>query len=370
MTWNQILNHDAALERFRRTLKNNRLASTYLFVGPDGIGKRTFALKLAQALLCENSSGNAQSNTDLENTDPLTPCETCSACQQVTAATHPDLILISKPADKAFIPLETFIGDAEHRRQRGLCHEIGLKPFRGGRKIAIIDDADFLNIEGANSLLKTLEEPPPKSLIILLGSSEQRQLSTIVSRSQVVRFDPLSAEQVATIASNINLETSTPIQEIAAAAQGSVARAILLADQEVFQFRSTLIDALASLDPGRNNFGKEIVGFTESAGKDTALRRQRLRMVGDFAIQFFHGVMHGSVSGTAEPVSTMDQGVAKALQTIDGDPQTTAQAATACIQRTVLMQEQIGFNATPINIVLPWLKDLASALRVAVTASN
>ena len=96
MPWTDILNHDAAFERFRRTLENNRLASTYLFVGPDGIGKRAFALKLAQALLCENIQ------------TPLMPCESCSACQQVLAQTHPDLILISKPADKAFIPLETF----------------------------------------------------------------------------------------------------------------------------------------------------------------------------------------------------------------------------------------------------------------------
>lgn len=358
MPWSNILNHDAAFERFRRTLENNRLASTYLFVGPDGIGKRTFALKLAQGLLCENVS------------QLLMPCETCSACQQVAAKSHPDLILISKPADKAFIPLETFIGDAEHRRQRGLCHEIGLKPYRGGRKIAIIDDADFLNIEGANSLLKTLEEPPPKSLIILLGSSEQKQLSTIVSRSQVVRFEPLSAQQVATIVADLNLETSTSIEALAAASQGSVARAITLSEDDVFQFRLAIINALASLDPGRDNFGKEIVGFVESAGKDTAMRRQRLRMVGDFAIQFFQGLMHASVSsGTGSDNAAGDE-IKRALEQMAGQPDANAQAAATCIQRTILMQEQIDFNAAPINIVLPWLKDLAVGMRGGWLAST
>jgi DNA polymerase-3 subunit delta' len=350
MPWTDILNHDEPFERFRRTLQNNRLASTYLFVGPDGIGKRAFALRLAQALLCENVQ------------TPLMPCQTCSACQQVIARTHPDLILISKPADKAFIPLEVFIGDAEHRRQRGLCHDIGLKPFRGGRKIAIIDDADFLNVEGANSLLKTLEEPPPKSLLILLGSSEQKQLSTIVSRSQIVRFQPLTKDHVVTVLRRMELETTTPIEELAAASGGSVARAIELSDEDVYQFRSTLRTALASLDPGRDNFGKDILGFVESAGKDSSMRRARLRMVGDFAIEFFDAVMHTAISDSqAEHVIVGD--VADAINRLPEDPQLKAEAVAVGIERTVQMQHQVGYNASPINIILPWLKDLAACLR-------
>jgi len=347
MPWTDILNHDAAFERFRRTIENNRLASTYLFVGPDGIGKRAFALKLAQALLCENVA------------ETLMPCESCSACQQVLAETHPDLILVSKPADKAYIPLETFIGDADHRRQRGLCHDLGLKPFSGGRKIAIIDDADFLNVEGANSLLKTLEEPPPKSLLILLGSSEQKQLSTIVSRSQIVRFEPLTDQQVATVMGRLQLETSTPIEELASASQGSVARGIALSEDEVYQFRTSLITALASLDPGRDNFGKEVLGFVESVGKDTASRRARLRMVGDFAIEFFESVMHSAIAGSGDSHSN----VANAIERLPGDAQAKAEAVALCIERTIQMQDQVGYNASPINIILPWLKDLAFALR-------
>lgn len=350
MPWTDILNHDAPFERFRRTLQSNRLASTYLFVGPDGIGKRAFALRLAQALLCENVQ------------TPLMPCETCSACQQVLAKTHPDLILISKPADKAFIPLEAFIGDAEHRRQRGLCHDIGLKPFRGGRKIAIIDDADFLNIEGANSLLKTLEEPPPKSLLILLGSSEQKQLSTIVSRSQIVRFEPLTEQNVTTVLNGLELETTTPVEDLAAASGGSVARAIELSDEDVYQFRLTLRTALASLDPGRDNFGKDILGFVESVGKDTSMRRARLRMVGDFAIEFFEAVMHTAISDSLANHST-DTDVMDAINRLPEDPQLKAEAVAVGIERTVLMQDQVGYNASPINIILPWLKDLAACLR-------
>ncbi len=168
------------VEQFRRALARGRLASSFLFAGPEGIGKRTFALKLAQAMLC---------TTRPEET--LDPCGTCPSCVQVAAGTHPDLHLVGKPEDKSFIPLELLIGDREHRRREGLCHNIGLKPYLGGRKIAMIDDADYLNAEGANSLLKTLEEPPPRSVLILIGTSPAKQLPTIRSRCQLIRFRPL-----------------------------------------------------------------------------------------------------------------------------------------------------------------------------------
>ena len=126
----------------------------------------------------------------------MDPCEYCPSCLQVAARTHPDLEIVSKPEDKSFLPLELFIGDKEHRMKEGLCHRIAMKPFQGGRKIAIIDDADFLNAEGANCLLKTLEEPPPQSVLILIGTSPAKQLPTIRSRCQLIRFRPLRTDQV------------------------------------------------------------------------------------------------------------------------------------------------------------------------------
>ena len=174
----QIRGHESARERFRKSLEAGRLASTFLFVGPQGIGKRGFALGLAQALLC------ARTRAD----DPLEACGACESCRLMAAGTHPDLIRIERPEGKSFIPVELLIGSQEKRMREGLCHEIAMKPFLGGRKVAIIDDADFLNVEGANALLKTLEEPPPRCVMILIGMSAARQLPTIRSRCQIVRF--------------------------------------------------------------------------------------------------------------------------------------------------------------------------------------
>ena len=103
---------------------------------------------------------------------------------------------VARPPGKSFIPVDLFIGDREHRSQEGLCHRLSLRPASEKRRIAIIEDADFLNEEGANCLLKTLEEPPPGSVLILIGTSQQRQLPTIRSRCQVIRFRRLSDEIV------------------------------------------------------------------------------------------------------------------------------------------------------------------------------
>src|SRR5262245_43261337 len=186
MTSHSLRGHDRIALQFRRALERGRLASTFLFVGLPGIGKRTFALALAQSLLCERVPE-----------ERLEPCGECPSCRQVVALAHPDVQFVAKPSDKSFIPIELLIGDAEHRMREGLCYQISLKPFSGRRKVAIIDDADYLNKEGANCLLKTLEEPPPRSVLILIATSEQRQLPTIRSRCQIVRFSPLAATEIA-----------------------------------------------------------------------------------------------------------------------------------------------------------------------------
>ncbi len=357
MSWTEILNHETVLERFGRSMVRNRLANTYLFVGPEGIGKRMFALKLAQALLCE---------TRVES--ELDPCGQCSSCQQVLAQTHPDLILVSKPTDKAYIPLETFIGNKEHRRQEGLCHDIGLKPFRGGRKIAIIDDADFLNQEGANSLLKTLEEPPPMSLLVLIGTSEQRQLSTIVSRSQVVRFEPMTHTQVLSILEKSSLVDvdAASLSELANSSGGSIALAMKLSDPETLEFRRDLFVQLAGLDPGQDDFAKVVTSFVDAAGKDASDKRARLALIGDLAIMFYRHWILQLTGAEIDPDRT-DPGLQAVVEPAvtfyrDGINQ-GAEVAARCIERCTEMQQQVRVNAGAANVVDAWLRDLGRICR-------
>ena len=103
-------------------------------------------------------------------------CASVPVLPRSPAGTHPDLDIVAKPEDKSFLPLELFLGDREHRGQGGALPQDRAETLPGGRKIAIIDNADFLNAEGANCLLKTLEEPPPQSVLILIGTSPAKEL--------------------------------------------------------------------------------------------------------------------------------------------------------------------------------------------------
>ena len=162
MAWQRVRGHEAQVEAFRRAARRGRLAHAYLFTGPAGVGKRLFAVELAKALLCEGNAG-----------DELEACDRCPACAQVEAGTHPDFYPAARPADALEFPIELM---------RELCQGFALKSARGRGKVVVIDGADDLNRESANCFLKTLEEPPPRSVLILIGSSPDRQLSTIVSR--------------------------------------------------------------------------------------------------------------------------------------------------------------------------------------------
>ena len=355
MSWNEILGHRNVLERFRRAARKNRLASTYLFVGPPGIGKRTFALKLAQALLCET-----QPESELE------PCGGCPGCAQVRAESHPDLIFLARPSDRAFIPLNLIIGDPNHRMQSGLCHDISLKPSRGKRKIAIIDDADFFNVEGANALLKTLEEPPPGSILILIGSSQQHQLPTIVSRSQVVHFQPLSNDEVQTLLETRQLvEPETDLRALAVAAQGSIDRAVQLADPEIWQFRQLLLNQLATLDPGQDDFAKTLNDFVEQAGKDAASRRNRFVDIGDLAIEFYQQVLRlaDSCPSVESDLTPFAQSAWERFAETYGDSAWAQQASAACIERTMEMQQAVRANAAAPGLIGCWLSDLGRLCR-------
>lgn len=349
MTWQEVEGHDALVEQFRQTLRRGRLASTFLFIGPAGIGKRTFALKLAQALLCEVS-----------HEDDLDPCGHCPACQQVEARTHPDLILVSKPEDRSFIPVELFIGDREHRMREGLCHDIALKPFRGGRKVAIIDDADFLNQEGANCLLKTLEEPPPKSMIILIGTSEQRQLPTIRSRSQIVRFRPLSPQAVARLLVSKGLiEAPQAAARLAALSDGSVRQALDLADQQLDEFRATLLSHLSDPDADSLEFAKAMGPFVDQAGKEAPPRRTRLIQLFGLAAEFYRQLMRALVG---LPIQG-DDALIRAVRAAHADWPGDEEAAAACLERCLEVQSQVLANANQATLIDCSLDDLAAIAR-------
>jgi DNA polymerase III subunit delta' len=322
--WQGIVGHDEVVEQFRRTLAAGRLASTYLFVGPPGVGKRRFAIELAHSLLCTEATE-----------EKLAPCGQCESCRIFAAGNHPDWEVVGLPPDKAMLPIELFIGDKVHRNQEGLCHRLGLRPFFGRRKVAIVDDADHFSIPSANCLLKTLEEPPPSAVLILIGTSPSRQLPTIRSRSQLIRFQPLASDTVAQILLDTGAVSDRDLAvRISALSEGSVERAVQLADPALWEFRRQVSAALGAARFDSVRLMRQVQAFVDEGGKESSQKRDRLRIVIGFAVESYRALMRNELA-----------------------PHTALLALDACL--TAL--EQIDRNANVGLVIQMWCESLAKS---------
>jgi len=276
VSWKRIRGHDAIVAAFTRAVQRGRLAHAYLFTGPVGVGKRLFAGELAKALLCESAIGDRLPDADsAESRSPiadrrLEACDHCSACLQVTAETHPDFFTAARPPDSPNLPIDVM---------RELCRGFSLKSARGRGKVAILDDADDLDDPissnaAANCFLKTLEEPPPRSVFILVGTSVDRQLPTIASRCQVVRFRPLPADDVDAILRERGVEGERRA-DLVRLSDGSPGQALALNDDQLWEFRTFLLKTVGSPRFDSVALAKRWRGFVEESGKESAMQRSR-----------------------------------------------------------------------------------------------
>lgn len=203
MPFSDIIGHQAQIEFLRRVAASGRLAHALLLAGPPGVGKRLVADCLAAMLLCDERGADA--------------CGHCPGCRQFAAGSHSDLLVVAVPRDKREIPID---------KARELNQFLRLQPLRGGRKIALVDDAHRMNLAAQNALLKGLEEPPAESLVILVANNADALLPTIRSRCQRVLFAPLADADVATVLERRGGLSATEAQSLAGHADGSPGRAL------------------------------------------------------------------------------------------------------------------------------------------------
>ena len=175
MAFKDVLGHSMPVELLQRAIKTDKVVHSYLFVGNEGIGKRRVALEFAKALNC------LQRSADTGNS-----CDQCLSCRKIQDGTHPDVLLL-EPEN------QTIKVDQVRQMQRDLAY----RPYEGKRRVCILAAADRMAPNMSNILLKTLEEPPIHTVIILLANNPRLLLPTIVSRCQSVRFHPLPISLVA-----------------------------------------------------------------------------------------------------------------------------------------------------------------------------
>ncbi len=350
MSWAEIVGQARVLQQLKRACEQQRLSGSYLFVGPHGVGKFTVALRLAQTLLCETRPAAE-----------FAPCGNCSACAQVLASpepTHPDLEIVARPADKATIPIDAFIGDREHRSREGLCHRISLSSSRGRGKVAIIDDADEIAQEAANSLLKTLEEPPPQTVIILIASSLQKQLPTIRSRCQVVQFQPLQPAQISSLLLSKGLVEEPALAErLANLCAGSLRTALDLADAALLDYRTEFLTALQDPQWDALALAKNLTRFVETAGKEAPPRRRRMRQIIGVAIAYYRQLARQAAGATLEGDQSLLDAVRQGAQSWTWGPLVAAKCVDACLAA----DQHVLANANLTTLAECWLDELREA---------
>lgn len=340
MPWGLVRGHDRVLATIRKATEEQRLPHAFLFVGPDGIGKRTFALRLAQALLCESSGQPI-----------LEPCGHCPGCLQAAAGAHPDLITVGRPPDKQDLPIAVI---------RQLCHDLGLKPARGGRKVAIVDDGDDLNDEAANAFLKTLEEPPDGSLLIVIASAAEVMLETVVSRCRVVRFEPLAEDDLRqTLIDRKIVETAAEAENLAKLGEGSVSRAQGLADPSLIAFRRSLIDALARPEAfDAPQWARQIEAFVKEAGKESVHQRARASLLAVELGGFFRGVLWRTAGLNPPSPDPADRLAGRDLaQRLE--PEDLFVLADRCLETDYQVQRNAGMGL----LLDAWMLDLGRILQ-------
>jgi DNA polymerase-3 subunit delta' len=168
MAFAEVLGHERLRDLLARAVAQRRLPPALLFSGPSGVGKRVLALAVGRALLCERGDGD--------------PCDRCATCSRAARGLHPDAVLVEPSGSPLSIKIE---------QVRDAVREIAGKPFEGRARTFVVDEAHLLTEQAQNALLKSLEEPPATSHVVLVTPSPQALLPTIRSRCQVLRFSPL-----------------------------------------------------------------------------------------------------------------------------------------------------------------------------------
>ena len=226
MTEGGLQGHDTILRNLRRQVVSGTVSHSYLIEGAEGAGKKTLARDFAMALVCkEPQEGKA--------------CGRCSSCRVFLSGNHPDVHVI-RPDEKGSIPVQTI--------REELVQDIEILPYYNGRKIYIVEDAQNLSQQAQNVLLKTIEEPPEYAVILLLTTSVQSFLPTVISRCVQIRLLPLPEALVASILHDqYGIEEQTAV-ECAAFSGGSVGKALQAASSEEYgQLRARWLDKLQRL---------------------------------------------------------------------------------------------------------------------------
>jgi DNA polymerase-3 subunit delta' len=289
--FSKLIGNTEVKESLGRLLKGGRIPGSMLFTGDEGIGKRLFALELAKSLNCRHRNG-------------VEACDECSSCKRISRSIFPpfsseddnkERMIWSEHADVAMVrPHKQII---RVKPMRELEREANFRPFEGAARVFIVEDADTMNDQAANALLKTLEEPPDTSHLILTTANPTALLATIRSRCQIIRFAPIPLDEVEKFLVEQKHLRPEDARLLAGTAQGSIGRA-LSADVETYrERRDNMLAVLSALTLTKDR--AELLRSSEAlaAAKDRQEYEQRLNTL-EVLIRDAWALALGRPSGT------------------------------------------------------------------------
>jgi len=217
-----IKGQELAVKLLKKANSSGKLAHSYLFYGPQGVGKEFAAREFAKLLNCTENKSDT--------------CDKCSTCLRITQSKHPDILWIYPAGKSRVITI---------KQVRRLQDFLAWKPYEGRVKVCVLVDAHTLKAEASNALLKTLEEPPQNSVLVLVTDSPELLLPTIRSRTQGVQFFNLKENEVSDILEKKLGLTQEEACRFSELSMGSVSRALMFKDESVLAQRKSLLDILS-----------------------------------------------------------------------------------------------------------------------------
>ena len=276
----QIIGQPRATTLLERSIETGQLSHAYLFVGPPHVGKSTLALGLAQAVNCQASN---------------VPCRECIPCRRIAEGKHSDVQVIGVVTEEN----KKEIGINQVKEMQSAA---SLPPYEGRHKVFIFDKAELLSQEAANRLLKTLEEPSPQVLIILLTSRESDVLPTVVSRCQRVELRPLPVAFVKETLSERYSIASQKAELLARVSGGCLGWALLaLRDEALLEARGRRLATLANL---REATIMQRFAYAAELAAQFSKRREEVEEVLDLWVKWWHDLLliRGGNSGSVTNV--------------------------------------------------------------------
>ncbi len=333
--FSDILGHPRPIEILRRALDSGRLHHAWLFQGSEGVGKRTLAEAFAAALLCERP-------------DPEGPCGQCPACVKCRARSHPDLHRLEVPEGRSRIPIEAF---------HALEGELQLVAYAHRRRVAIVDPADLLSREAQHAFLKTLEEPRPDTVLILVTFRPSAILATILSRCQRIAFGPIPVDLLADHL--VRSKRADPAQAtlVAGIARGSLGRAEALLGEKALAHRDDAVRAIEGACAGRMS-----TGITWAEGfRGAAQDRERALDLLDLLLLEARDVMVLASGGAAGDLAHRDRARESARK---AEAPGAAGRAGRVFNRIAVARRDILRNVNPALALQGMFADLAVGRRL------